>query len=150
MLNDRACSRQGTGSGGAARISTASTMIVLCLLAAATHGAQAFGSFSGRMAVDLKQLRPVRGGAGICRAEMSGASRRGALAVLVGGVLSSSGAVSAKVQKQAGGSDLDVKKLEIGLRGLNDLLDNWDEQTTLCNFAEVGRPHAMDDGRTGD
>ena len=138
MLKNQWHSRRGKSQQVVARMSTASTVLVMCLLAAAASGAQAFGSSSGRMAVNLKQARPVRERAGICRVEMSAISRRSALAVLIGGILSSSQAVSAKAKQQTGGTDLDIAKLKIGLKGLNDLLDNWDEQTTLCNFAEVG------------
>lgn len=100
--------------------------------------AEAFAPTADRL--PAMQLRPARERACICRATMAvDVSRRSVLAVLVAGGLAMPAGVIAKPGSKAGGSELDVKKLQIGLRSLNDLIDNWDDQTTECNFAEVTR-----------
>jgi len=67
-----------------------------------------------------------------------GAGRRGFLALGLGGAVWLGGGQEAAAKAKAGGNwKVDYSKLKVGLKGLDTLLANWEEETTLCNYAEV-------------
>jgi len=114
----------------------AGALVAACVLFAGS--AAAFGTAPALAKVALRIK--VRGAASLRMQEEGkdgGVTRRLSLGLLAGSCLSIAAPVLA-VQGEAK-PDRDLIKLQVGLKGLNKLLDNWEEETTLCNYAEVTR-----------
>ena len=64
-------------------------------------------------------------------------SRRGVL--LLPAAAAILGAHPLRAAAEADALTKDVLKLRVGLKGLNFVLDNWEDETTKCNYAQLDR-----------
>lgn len=108
---------------------------VLSLLAAAFAGSNAFSLSLNSLPASARLSLRSSSLAMSAHDDGPSISRRSLLAVGAGlGLLGGINGIPANAA-----DDKSVIKLKVGLKQLNKLLKDWDEVTTLCNFAEVPR-----------